>query len=137
MRLCEETITVFNARVDGETGGVRYVPTVIAGCSWQRRQREAVDAKGGLACADECVVRIPADADFGGKRYADPVAWRQGDAEGRFTIQGGDALVRGTVEGADWTPARLKAAFADCMIALGVTDNRRAPNGAHWKVVGA
>lgn len=136
MRLCEETITVFNARPDGDTGSVRYVPTVIAGCSWRRRQRETVDAKGGLVCADECVVRIPVDADFGGKRYADPVAWRQGSAEGYFTIQGGDALVRGSVEGSDWTPARLKAAFADCMIALGVTDNRRAPNGAHWKVVG-
>lgn len=137
MRLCEETVTLFNARPDGDTGGIAYVPTVIAGCSWHRRQREAVDANGGLVCADECVVRIPADADFGGKAYVDPIAWRQGSAEGRFTLQGGDAIARGVVTGEGWTPARLKAARGDCMTVLSVTDNRRAPNGGHWKVVGA
>ena len=137
MKMCEETITLFNARLDARTGGFAYVPTVIAGCSWHRRQREAVDAKGGLVCADECVVRIPADADFGGKRYVDPAAWRQGSVEGCFTIQGGDAMVRGTVSGADWTPARLKAAYADSMVVLGVTDNTRAPNGGHWRITGA
>lgn len=137
MRLCNETITLFNARRDGNTGGFVYVPTVIAGCSWRRGQREAVDSKGGLAAANEFVARIPVDADFGGKAYVDPVTWRTGAAANGFTIQGGDMAVKGRVEGGDWTPAMLKAAFAECFTVLGVSDNRRAPNGAHWKLTGA
>lgn len=135
MRGCKETITLFNARRDGGTGGFVYLPTVIAGCAWHGIQRESVDEKGGLVAADEVVVRIPTDADFGGRAYVDPVAWR-GGADG-FTIQGGDIVVKGRVAGDDWTPARLKAAFAECFTVLGVTDNRSAPRGGHWRLVGA
>ena len=137
MKGCEETITLFNARRDGDTGGHVYVPTVIVGCSWHGGQRVGLDARGGLAAADEYVVRIPVDADFGGKAYADPIAWRQSDGEGRFTIQGGDLAAHGAFEGEDWTPARLRAASAECFTVMGVTDNRRAPRGKHWKLTGA
>ena len=126
MKGCTETITLFNARRDGDTGGHVYVPTVIAGCAWHGGQRVGLDAGGGLAAADEYTVRIPADADFGGREYADPIAWRQSDGVGRFTIQGGD-----------WTPARLKAVCAECFTVMGVTDNRRAPRGKHWRIVGS
>ena len=51
MQGCNETITLFNARRDGDTGGFVYLPTVIAGCSWHRGQRVAIDAEGGLAAA--------------------------------------------------------------------------------------
>ena len=135
MQGCNETITLFNARRDGDTGGFVYLPTVIAGCSWHRLQREAVDPKGGLKAANGVVVRIPVDADFGGKAYVDPVAWRSG-GDG-FTIQGGDIVVKGRVEGGDWTPARLRAAYAECFTVLGVTDNTGAPHGGHWRLVGA
>ena len=135
MRGCSETITLFNARRDGETGGFVYLPTVIAGCSWHRGQRVAIDAEGGLAAADEATVRIPVDADFGGRAYVDPVAWRAG-GEG-FTLQGGDIAVKGRVTGDDWTPAALKAAFAECFTVLGVTDNTGAPRGGHWRLTGA
>lgn len=135
MKGCNVTITLFNARRDGETGGLAYVPTVIAGCSWHRRQRTAIDPKGGLVSADEVVVRVPADADFGGRAYVDPAAWRAG-GEG-FTIQNGDLAVKGRVEGDGWTPARLKAAYGECFTVLGVTDNRGAPNGGHWRITGA
>ena len=63
-------------------------------------------------------------------------------------IQAGDVIVKGsvpttetvTVNGVsrtvaiNWTPAKLKKAYADCVTVLGVTDNRRAPNAPHWKV---
>ena len=136
MRLCDEAITLFNARRDGETGRFRYVPTVILGCSWHRGQRMGVDAKGGRVSADDCVVRIPVDADFGGKAYVDPVTWRTEGGEDCFTVQGGDVAVRGVVRGDGWTPAALKAACADCFTVMGVTDNRRAPRGGHWKLTG-
>ena len=135
MRGCGETTTLFNARRDGETGGFVYLPTVIAGCSWHRGQRVVVDTEGGLMAADEVVVRIPMDADFGGREYVDPVTWRAG-GEG-FTIQGGDIAVKGRVTGDNWTPERLKDAFAECFTVLGVTDNRSALNGGHWRITGA
>ncbi len=135
MRGCNETITLFNARRDGETGGFVYLSTVIAGCSWHRGQRVVIDAEGGLMAADEVTVRIPVDADFGGRAYVDPVAWRAG-GEG-FTLQGGDIAVKGRVTGGDWTPAALKAAFAECFTVLGVTDNTGAPRGGHWRLTGA
>ena len=135
MRNCGETITLFNARRDGSTGGFMYVPTVIAGCSWHRGHRLEIDPEGGLTAVDEVTVRIPLDADFGGKAYVDPVTWRAG-GEG-FTIQGGDIAVKERVAGGDWTPAGLKAAFDECFTVLGVTDNRSAPNGAHWRITGA
>ena len=137
MKNAGEVITLFNARRDEETGGHVYVPTVIAGCSWFGGLRSGLDAKGGLAAADEYAVRIPVDADFGGKAYTDPVAWRREGGEGQFTIQGGDIAVKDAVEGDDWTPSALKAAYADCFTVMGVTDNRNAPHGAHWRIVGA
>ncbi|MBR1820450.1 MAG: hypothetical protein IJ769_02375 [Clostridia bacterium] len=136
MKLCGETITLFNARQNGDTGGQIYMPTVIVGCAWRRGQRAELDPKGGLMAADEYVVRIPVDADFGGKHYADPITWRQGGAENGFTLQRGDIVARGAVKGEGWTPSKLKAACADCFTVLGVTDNRRAPHGAHWRLVG-
>lgn len=137
MRHAGEVITLFNARRDADTGGHVYVPTVIAGCSWFGGLRRGLDAKGGLAAADEVAVRIPVDADFGGKTYADPIAWRQGSGENRFTIQGGDIVVKGAVQGNDWTPSTLKAAYAGCFTVMGVTDNRDAPQGKHWRITGA
>lgn len=137
MRGCRETITLFNARREAATGGHVYVPTVIRGCAWFGGVRRGLDAKGGLAAADECAVRIPVDADFGGKAYVDPIVWREAGGEERFTIQGGDIVVKGAVEGDGWTPATLKAAFHGCFTVLGVTDNRSAPRGGHWRLVGA
>ena len=31
---------------------------------------------------------------------------------------------------------RLKAAYAECATVLAVTDNRRGPNGKHWRITG-
>lgn len=158
MRLCNETITVFNARVDPGTGGKAWVPTVIAGAGWYATDATTVDgARGGLVAADRVTVRIPEDADAGGKAYVDPVAYAGAESvEGVWTLANGDVVVRGEVaspsapspsaqaltpppegEASAWTPAALKRAFAECVTVLAVTDNRRAPNARHWRVVGA
>ena len=138
MKLCSDTITVFNARVDPETGGNVWVPTVITGAGWYMTDASTVDAsKGGLVAANRATIRIPAEADFGGKAYADPVSYASaGDVSGLWTLKGGDIVVKAAVNGADWTPARLKAAYAECATVLGVTDNRRGPRAAHWRVTG-
>ena len=138
MKLCNDTITVFNARVDPDAGGNVWTPTVITGASWYMTDASTVDAaKGGLVAANKATIRIPEGADTGGKAYADPIAYRDAeDVSGLWTLQNGDIIVKGSVTGADWTPARLKKAYAECVTVLSVTDNRRAPNAPHWRVTG-
>ena len=138
MKLCNDTITVFNARVDPDVGGNVWIPTVIAGASWYLTDAATVDAsKGGLVAANKATIRIPVEADTGGKAYVDPVSYAKAeDVSGLWTLKGGDIIVRAALEGTDWTPAELKATYADCVTVLGVTDNRRAPNAKHFKVVG-
>lgn len=136
MKLCNDTITVFNARVDPEEGGNVWAPTVITGVSWFATDASTVDAsKGGLVAANKATIRIPVEAGTGGKQYTDPVSYASAeDVSGLWTLKGGDIVVKTAVEGDNWTPAKLKAAFADCVTVLGVTDNRRAPNAPHWRV---
>lgn len=138
MKLCNDTITVFNARVDPEEGGNVWEPTVITGASWFATDASTVDAsKGGLVAANKATVRIPVEANASGKEYTDPVSYASTeDVSGLWTLKGGDIVVKGEVDGADWTPAKLKKAYADCVVILGVTDNRRAPRAPHWRITG-
>lgn len=139
MILCNDTITVFNARVDPDAGGNVWTPTIITGASWWATDASTVDAaKGGLVAANKATIRIPEDADAGGKAYADPIAYRDAeDVSGLWTLQNGDIIVKGSATGVGWTPAQLKKAYAECVTVLGVTDNRRAPNAPHWRITGA
>jgi len=138
MKLCNDAITVFNARVDPDEGGNVWVPTVITGVSWYATDASTVDAsKGGLVAANKATIRISVDADTGGKQYTDPVSYANAeDVSGLWTLKGGDIVVKAAVEGDDWTPAELKATCADCVVILGVTDNRRAPRTPHWRITG-
>ena len=154
MKLCNDVITVFNARVDSTTGGNVWTQTVITGASWYMTDASTVDAsKGGLVAANKATIRIPTDAGFGGKAYTDPVSYKAATSvTGLWTLQQGDIIVKGSVPASEtvtnngvsstvainWTPAKLKQAYGeDCATVLGVTDNRRAPNAPHWRVTGA
>ena len=152
MKLCNDTITVFNARVDPDAGGNVWMPTVITGASWYMTDASTVDtSKGGLVAANKATIRIPTDAGTGGKSYADPVSYKAATSvSGLWTLQNGDIIVKGSVPASEtvtnngvsstvpinWTPAKLKKAYADCVTVLGVTDNRRAPNAPHWRITG-
>ena len=152
MKLCDDVITVFNARVDATTGGNTWTPTVITGASWYMTDASTIDAgKGGLVAANKATIRIPLGANTGGKTYTDPVSYKAASSvSGLWTLQQGDVIVKGsvptstqtTVNGVttstpiSWTPAKLKKAYADCVTVLGVTDNRRAPNAPHWRITG-
>ena len=136
VKLCNDVITVFNARVDPGTRGDVWVPTVIRGASWFAAKAARVDAsRGGLAAAGACVIRIPVEADAGGKEYAAPARYRE-DPAGRWTLRGGDVIARGAVPDGDWSPAALRAAGFECVTVTGVTDNRRGTRGKHWRVEG-
>ena len=138
MRLCNDTITVFNARYDSENDRDVYHATVIVGVSWYDEIASTVDSSG-LKAADKYTIRIPQDADFGGKTYVDPITYAQAgsDPVQVFTLKSGDIIVKGAVTaGANVRPADLQKQYAEAATVLAVTDNRRAPNAPHWKVVG-
>ena len=136
MKLCNDTITVFNRKLDVESGYDVYYPTVIKNVSWYGTVAVSVDTNG-LHAANHYTVRIPIDADFGDKTYIDPIAFKEADSvDGVFTFSQGDIIVKAEVESIE-KPSDLHSNYADCCTILGVTDDRRAPNAPHWKVVGA
>ena len=150
MKLCNDTITVFNARVDQQTHSNVWTPTVITGASWYMTDASTIDAsKGGMIAANKATIRIPTAANTGGKTYADPVTYKAAaDVSTLWTLQNGDIIVKASVPSSTtvngvttttpvaWTPSALKKAYADCVTVLGVTDNRRAPNAPHWRITG-
>lgn len=132
MNLCDETITVFNARDDPDRDVC--VPTLICGVSWFCEIASTVDE--GLQAANRYIIRIPVDADFGGKRYVEPADWPT--ALEAFTLQNGDIIVKGDATSVqNPRPATIKTLFPEMVTILGVTDNRRAPEAPHWKIVGS
>ena len=121
MRLCNDTVTVFSYAVDAATHAPTYTPHVIEGVSWYATAAETVDPKGGLVAAHKVTVRIPAAVIPAGLVFTSK-----------------DVVVKGDASAATATPAALKAAYGDdCATVLAVTDNRRAPNAPHVKVVGS
>ena len=133
MKLCSETITVFNAGLDEKTGYDVYTPTVITGVSVFCEIASTVDSSG-LKAANMFKIRIPIDADFSGKTYVTPAEYAL-NPKRRFTLRQGDVIVRGKEKTA-MDPAALQKKYGEIITVLGVTDNRRAPEGKHWKVVG-
>ena len=133
MKLCNEVITVLNEKKDGDYGV--YYPTVIAGASWFCKIAVSVE-EYGVKFADLFTVRIPADADFGGKTYVDPIQYKAlEEVSGVFTLQPKDIIVRGIVTGDSHTFEDIKEQFVEAFTILSVTDNRRA-RAKHWKVAG-
>lgn len=136
MKLCNDVITVFNKRWDADKGWEVYYPTVIQGVSWYGTIAVNLADKE-LVAANEIIVRIPVDANFGSSAYVDPVAYKAADSpDGLFTLASGDIIVKASVAVAPLTPAQLKESFTEYCTILGVTDDRRAPNAPHFKVVG-
>lgn len=137
MRLCNETITVFNALTNPDKGYEEYHGTIISGVSWYCDIASNVDSSG-LKAANKFTIRIPADADFGNKTYLDPVAYASAAAPAEyFTLASGTIIIRGAAQTEGMKPSDLKKQYTDFFTVLGITDNRRAAHGKHFKVVGA
>lgn len=137
MKLCNDTVTVFNKKLNPDKGWNVYNPTVIKGVSWYSEIVSNVDSNG-LHAANRFTIRIPVDADFGGKSYVDPIAYEnESIIAGVFTLANGDIIVKGESVDESLTLAKLKEKYLDYCTILGVTDNRRAPNAKHFKVVGS
>lgn len=136
MKLCNDTVTLFNARYDKEDDCTKYVPTVITGVSWYSSEKSSVDSKG-LKSANAVTIRIPADAVAGGKAYVGPKSYTSADSGACWTLNEGDLIAHGSVSLTDPTPAAIQRSCEEVMTIMSVTDNRRAPNAPHWRVIGS
>lgn len=138
MKLCDETITLFNAKLDPVTGYDVYTGTVIHGVSWHSETASAVDTSGGgLKAADKITVRIPNDAEFSGKVYVDPITYATCNPANCYTFQSGDIIVKGEIHPNNPKPADLQKQYAEVFTVLGLTNNQRTTHAPHWRVVGA
>lgn len=143
MQQCSETITVLNRWYNRATDLDEWIPTVIHGVSWFNKVAATVTT-AGLKTADTATVRIPVDADTGGRSYMPPPAFKAAESpSGAYTLARGDYIARGdittTVNGVvqPITPAQAQAATEDFITILSVTDSTHRPNAPHRKVVGA
>ena len=140
MHEAKETITVINRKFNATTGLDDWTPTIIDGASWYSKQVASV-TQTGLKTAKTAAVRIPVDADTGGKAYMPPKAYKAATSvSGAYTLAEGDLVVRGSVtttQGQVLTPATIAETYEDSFTITAVADNTRRPHGQHWKVVGA
>lgn len=136
MRLCDETVTVFNQRLNTDTGDTDLYPAVLSGVSWFESVAAQVNSSSGLDVATQVTVRIPEDADFYGKQYCDAQNWPDSNPGQFFTLGAGDLMVKGTETKRGLTISELQKKYGRVVTVLAVTDNRRAPRAKHWKVTG-
>ena len=108
-----------------------YLKTVITGCSWAET-RGAEAERGGSRAVDGCVIRIPEDAGFSGKRYVEPAGF-DGNSGDRFTLKPGDLVARGEVAEEGLHPDALRRRYSALTVKV-VSDNRRGRLGRHWRV---
>ena len=128
MKLCEDTLTLFNARVDPESGETVYAATVIRGVGWHGRRGASGDGLGGSVARRRAVARVPVEADTGGKRYVPPEAYRAAaDVSGLYTLACGDVICRGAAD---------SPGGGACLTLSEITDNRSAPRAPHWRLIG-
>lgn len=135
MKLVNDVITIFNHRIDDDKGYDVWEPTSIRGCHWYASTDTTVTTDGLMAAA-KYTIRIPEDATvLYGKTYVDPVAYLDADPTSSWTLQNGDLVVLGT-ETSRMTPKEISEKHGTYATIVGVTDNRRAPQAPHWRVVG-
>lgn len=136
MRLCNDTITVYNAKYNRAVDADGYYRTVITGVRWFGTVKSTV-GNDGLKAANQIVVRIPLDANTQGKTYVDPVTFAAAKkVAALFTLNEGDVIVRG-IGAPGLRPATIHKAYPETITILAVTDSSKAPNAPHRKVVGA
>ena len=140
MKLCTDTITVYNNYTDPTTKYKVYLPTVIKNVSWFGEVQVLVSSDG-LLSADMYTIRIPINADFGNKTYLNPKAFEDipnDEMSNYWTLSQGDIIVKGEISdtGANAKPGKLEENYEDVITIVSVTDNTTRPNAPHWKVVG-
>ena len=133
-------ITVFNKRYDRAERTERFYGTQIRGVSFYSRKGTSSGSKE-LSKSDAYTIRIPADADTSGKKYADQKAYSELDDtvfSGYWTLQPGAIIVQGLVDLETATETELRQSYPEVIFVRNLTDNRSRGSSSmkHWRVGG-
>lgn len=136
--LTNADITIIN-RKRNDRGEVLF-KTVIKNVSWHTTK----SASSGNVSenADTLKLRIPIDADFGGKTYVDSIAFENmtlEEAEKCWTLAPRDIVVRGEVTIENVTQTELLKNYQQVFLINDFSDNRDLGSDAvkHWRVGGS
>jgi hypothetical protein len=135
--LTNADITIYNSYWDNESGYQKYVRTVIKGVNWHSSVDIQQDSNG-LMTADIYKIRIPIDADFGGKEYLDPIAWKSlEDKTGYWTIKNDDVIINKATDVEVTMPSEIEKLSSEVATVFGWSDNRRGiKSSQHWRIEG-
>ena len=93
--LTNTALTLYNKYYDSGTKEDVYQRTVIPAVMWENRKAANTLASGGRIAANQAAVYIPKAQ---GADYVAPKAWLAlVDKTGKWTLQDGDILIKGTV----------------------------------------
>ncbi len=137
--ICNANITIVNRKRDSERNEI-LMPTVIRNVAWY----SCNSATGGNSASshDTVKVRIPIDADFGGKTYVPRVmydAMSIEEAKRHWTLAERDIIVRGEVTEEKVSQTKLAEQFPEMFLINNYSDNTDLGTDAvkHWRVGGS
>lgn len=137
--ICNANITIVNRKRDKDRNEV-LMPTVIRGVAWHASH--GASGENSVSSQDTVKVRIPIDADFGGKIYAPRVeydAMSVEEAKMYWTLAERDIVVRGEVTEEEISQTRLAEQFPELFLINSYSDNTDLGTDRikHWRVGGA
>lgn len=134
-------ITIFNRRYDASTRQDRLIPTIIRGCSLYMSNGSSGSLQNRSPKASY-KIRIPIDADAGGKCYIDGNAYKNLDddeAWAFWTLQPDCVIVPYAVEEAEGvTITELTKMYGSVITVTDYSDNttRGTQMMKHWRIGG-
>ena len=132
------SMTVYNKYTNNTTHSDVYQRAVIDEIAWENTKAAEVRATGGQTAANQAVVFIPLLCS-GSENYLKPRAWQALSSKtGKWTLQVGDVIVRGTVTdtiGDSFTVSMLKAKYDDVLVISSVDPmDMGSLEMQHWEV---
>lgn len=126
--------TIFNKVYDPIKRLDSLVATKVKGVFWEDCKAASM-VKLGLEEANAATIYIPFSADFFGKQYVKPKAFKK-DAQGNFTLESGDIVVKGLIDFAG-SAAQLEKEYDDVILITSIdTMDYGSLEMQHWEVGG-
>lgn len=130
-------ITIYNKKIIKGQDKAEYNPVHIRGVHWYTDIKTEITEKG-LVTANVFKIRIPVDADTGGKKYVDPETYAKlADVSESWTIENGDIFVRGIVSDDIVKASDILQKYKDISGKVLSWSNNIFGSLPHWRIGGA
>lgn len=129
-------ITIYNTKMNKATKLPEYHRAQIAGVHVHVKQAISTDSNGAHS-ADVYKIRIPPEADTGGKIYVPSSEYQaKEDVSGFWTIQNEDIVVRGLVNDEVTRQSEILAKYKDESCRVKSWADNRFGALPHWRIGG-